>query len=125
MSLDVYLEGETYEEKCTCPNCCHEHTREATECFYSANITHNLNQMAEAAGIYQALWRPEELRITKARQLINPLSAGLERLKRCPEDFKKYNPSNGWGDYDGLVEFVEEYLKACKERPYGTVRISR
>lgn len=30
---------------------------------YSANITHNLGAMAEAAGIYLALWRPEEIGI--------------------------------------------------------------
>lgn len=28
-------------------------------CIFSANITHNLNAMAEAAGIYKHLWRPE------------------------------------------------------------------
>jgi hypothetical protein len=28
---------------------------------YQSNITHNLGSMAEAAGIYQALWHPEEI----------------------------------------------------------------
>ena len=37
---------------------------------YSANITHNLGLMAEEAGIYQPLWRPEELGIKTAAGLI-------------------------------------------------------
>ena len=27
-------------------------------CVYSGNITHNLNEMAEAAGVYGCLWCP-------------------------------------------------------------------
>ena len=47
---------------------------------YSTNITHNLGKLAEALGIYQHLWRPEELNITHARQLIHPLKAATENL---------------------------------------------
>jgi hypothetical protein len=92
---------------------------------YSANITHNLNSMAEAAGIYKYLWRPDEIEITKASQLIEPLEAGLLLLKSDPMTFKKFNPPNGWGDYAGLVRFVENYLEACKQYPEATVRACR
>ena len=37
-----------------------------SEEVYSANITHNLGGMADEAGIYEALWRPEEVGIAKA-----------------------------------------------------------
>lgn len=92
---------------------------------YSRNITHNLNKMAEAAGIYQHLWRPAELGITTAGPLIEPLRAGLALLMAEPERFKAFNPSNGWGSYDGLVEFVAEYLAACEANPTAVVHISR
>lgn len=92
---------------------------------FTANITHNLNRMAEAAGIYQHLWRPEEIGITKAEQLIEPLEAGLKKLHGDPDEFKKHNPSNGWGTYEGLVEFVSEYLEACKKYPDAKVSVSR
>jgi hypothetical protein len=94
-----------------------------TSCVYSANITHNLNKMAMAADIYKHLWAPEEIGITVAAQLIAPLSEGLARLKADPKHFKKFNPSNKWGDYEGLVKFVENYLAACKEDPDATVRV--
>jgi hypothetical protein len=92
---------------------------------YWRNITHNLNRMAEEAGIYKHLWRPDELGITKASELIGPLSDGLERLTRDPEAFKVFNPENKWGDYEGLVEFVRDYLAACVANPDADVRVSR
>ena len=66
-----------------------------TDEVYSANITHNLNTMASQAGIYEHLWRPDEIGITKAKELIDPLREGLHKLKSEPEMYKAFNPSNG------------------------------
>ena len=107
MSLDVYL------------------TATEPHVVYDNNITHNLNQMAGAAGLYIALWQPEELEITKAWQLIVPLREGLGRLRAEPERFRALNPSNGYGNYDGLVSFVEAYLAACEAHPEAEVSVSR
>lgn len=92
---------------------------------YSRNITHNLNKMAGEAGIYMHLWRPDEIGLTKASDLIEPLTAGLQLLKSDPERFRQFNPPNGWGRYEYLVEFVEDYLQACIENPDAEVRASR
>ena len=107
MSLDVYLTA----------------TR-PTQVF-SANITHNLNAMTEAAGIYHHVWRPEELGITAAGELIEPLRKGIARLEEAPQMFERYNPANGWGDYDGLVAWLKKYLAACEENPDATIYVSR
>lgn len=96
-----------------------------TDEVYTANITHNLNTMADRAGVYYALWRPDEKGWTHAKQLISPLEAGWEALKAKPEAFKKLNPDNGWGTYNGLVKFVEEYLEACREWPDAEIEVSR
>lgn len=93
--------------------------------IYTANITHNLTQMAEAAGLYSCLWRPDEIGITKANQLIEPLQAGLSLLKSEPERFKAFNPANGWGSYDYLVRFVEDYLKNCIDNQDSDVGVCR
>ena len=98
---------------------------ETTTRVYQANITHNLNRMADAAGIYKPLWRPDELEITRAEELIEPLSSGLEALKSNPERFEELNPENGWGTYEGLVQFVENYLGACRQYPQATVSVWR
>lgn len=92
---------------------------------YSRNITHNLGKMAEAAGIYEHLWRPEEIGITKAVQLIAPLRAGLALLKSDPAQFEQFNAPNGWGLYKHFVPFVEQYLAACEEHPDADVEVSR
>ena len=107
MSLDVYLTA----------------VRPVT--IYDANITHNLSAMASEAGIYRHLWRPEELGIVKAAQLIEPLRVGLARLKADPERFRKHDAKNGWGRYEDFVPFVERYLAACEENPDADVRVSR
>lgn len=92
---------------------------------YTANITHNLNRMADEAGIYKHLWRPDEISISKAGQLIDPLCEGLALLESDPEHFRKLNPSNGWGDYDGLIRFTRDYLKACEQYPSAEVSVRR
>lgn len=124
MSLDVYLTVPCEPKRCWC-RCGHEHMDPTPDEVFSNNITHNLNAMAGEAGIYEALWRPEEIGITKASQLIDPLTNGLDLLRSDPQRFKRHNPPNKWGDYDGLVDFVCEYLKACRAHPEADVSVSR
>jgi hypothetical protein len=95
-----------------------------TEVF-DANITHNLNDMAYAAGIYSYIWHPEDNGITKAAQLIEPLTKGLELLKSDPDRFGKLNAKNGWGTYAQFVPWVERLLAACREHPDASVSVRR
>lgn len=120
MSLYVYLKrtkyisydkGRTYSEE--------------DEVLYDANITHNLGRMADEAGIYYALWRPEEIGKTTAAEIIELLESGLADLKARPEYFEKFNSPNGWGTYEHFVPFVEEYLEACKAHPDSIIEVSR
>ena len=120
MSLKVYLnrkmylsydEGKTYTED--------------NEQVYWANITHNLGKMAYEAGIYEALWRPEEIGKIKASEIVELLEKGLADLKARPEHFVKFNSPNGWGMYERFVPFVEKYLEACKEYPDAIIEVSR
>ena len=76
--------------------------RPDNEEVFSSNITHNLNRMAEEAGIYQACWRPEEIGVTHAAQLIPLLETGIAKLKADPEQFSKFDAPNKWGMYKHL-----------------------
>lgn len=122
MSLDVYLIAPVKETK-ECFHCGSNYQSEVT--LFEANITHNLNKMADQAGIYEALWRPEEIDCKIAHDLIGKLGLGLDVLKKEPEHFKQWNPSNGWGNYENLVSFVERYLNACIENPNAIISVSR
>lgn len=92
---------------------------------FEANITHNLADMAIKAGLYKALWRPDENNFVLAEDIIHILEKGLAKLKAKPAYYKKFNPKNGWGDYDNLVSFVEKYMNACEENPKLLIQISR
>ncbi len=106
MSLDVYLR-DSVDDEC---KCCWQQTQD----LYWANITHNLNTMADKAWIYEALWHPSEIWAVKAKDIIPLLEKGLKKLKDNPTKYKKYNSKNWWGTYEHFIPFVEDYLEACK-----------
>lgn len=99
---------------------------EIRECdVYDANITHNLNRMASAIGIYNALWRPDEHGYVIARDIIPVLEAGVAYMKANPEKCKVYDSPNGWGTYENFLPWCERYLAACKEHPDARIEVSR
>lgn len=140
MSLDVHLNRKrlvAYDGGKT-------HTEEKEEVYW-ANITHNLGQMADKAGIYEALWRPHRLKegynipendheaewkferesTILAKDIAPIVEKGLADMKARPEYYEQFNASNGWGLYKHFVPWVEKYLEACKEYPDAVVEVSR
>lgn len=95
------------------------------EHVFSLNITHNLGKMADAAGIYEVLWRPDENGITKASQCIEQLSVGLLDLVRNRAKYEAYDSHSSWGSYKHLVSFVTDVLTACCDYPDADVSVSR
>jgi hypothetical protein len=127
MSLSVYLSRRrllSYDEGKT-------HIDDNEE-LYWANITHNLVKMADQTVLYLAIWNPTELLKAndkhkvevKAKDIIPHLEIGLSQLKKDPFYYQKFNPKNGWGNYEVFVSFVGKYLNACKEYPESDVRVS-
>jgi hypothetical protein len=101
---------------------------------FTANITHNLGRMASEVKIYSGdsevtlydiLWRPDEKGFTKANDIADMLGLGLVELVRFPEKYKQYNPENGWGSYEGLVQFVRQYHSACIDNMEAELQVSR
>lgn len=92
---------------------------------YDGNITHNLGTMANKAGIYYALWRPEEKGYKTAKDILPLLEKGLKKLKDRPEYFEQFNAENGWGLYKHFVPFVEEIYNACEEYPNAKISVYR
>lgn len=95
------------------------------ECVFDANITHNLGKMAAEAGIYQYLWRPEEIGATVAADITEGLRVGLHALVERPTHFEQFDSPNGWGKYKHFVPFVSKYLEACVMHPSAVLHISR
>ena len=106
MSLDVMLKDDGVE-------------------LYSRNITHNVGRMAQEAGIYKCLWRPEEIGITHAKQIIPLLERGVALLATEKGRFEKFNSPNGWGLWEHFLPFCADYLQACRDNPEAIVEVSR
>lgn len=99
---------------------------------YFINITHNLNVMAEHVPIgnvnlYKVLWRGDELEdpIVKGKQFEDYLYDGISYLIRCKPILLEYNPENGWGNYDSLLQFTKDCLALSIQHPNADVRFSR
>lgn len=113
MSLDVYLE------------------EMQPVGVYDANITHNLGKMAsqvkvsDTLTLYDILWHADEHGFTQAEQIAELLDVGFNELLADPDRYKQFNPPNGWGTYDNLVNFVYKYRNACWDHPQASIKISR
>jgi len=99
---------------------------------FTQNITHNLNKMAmvveltNGMTLYDVMWRPDEQQGLKyARDIAGLLDEAWNILLSDPDKFKIFNPSNGWGSYDGLVNFVYNYRNACWDNPDAELSVSR
>ena len=103
MSLNFSIEKEC--------DCC-GHVR-----YESFNITHNLANMASEAGVYRCLWRPKEDGYVTAAQIIPLLENAIVMMNEGPTRFKVFNASNGWGDYEGLLNVIGKILAECKKNP--------
>lgn len=88
---------------------------------FENNITNNLAVMAEVVTpkLYNALWRPgvfakgdEQI---LAKDLIEPLTLGLDILTKDEISIRQFNARQGWKGYDELVAFTKSYLEACKK----------
>ena len=96
-----------------------EHTYEDYD-FWHGNITHNLNEMAmECVGcgisLYSLLWR--DVPPTDIPKYISDLYCCLKQLESDSEFYKRFNPENGWGTYEQLVEFTKDFIKALIDAP--------
>ena len=121
MSLDWSIEtAESYPVE-PCSHCGQARPGDRQELF-SANITHDLRAMWEDAGVEEALYESEGKRAGDLRETI---AAGVRRMAAAPAWFRKYDAPNGWGTYEGLCEFVAEYLRACERWPEANVRTWR
>jgi hypothetical protein len=98
--------------------------RDGEEVF-SANITHNLATMAIEAGIYDAVWRPDENGIERAADIATVLEPALRDMKHRPAHYAQFDSPNGWGTYEDFLPWIEEYLAACLSCPDAVVDVSR
>ena len=88
------------------------------------NITHNLNKVVDECSklvgkeYYELIWRPDELfnlpnGKVPVKLIINRLPVLINDLIENETELTKHLPSNGWGTFEELVDFLCDYLKDC------------
>ena len=92
---------------------------------FSYNMTHNLGTMADEAGVYKTLWRPDENGYVYAASAVHNLTKALTLLKENPEFYKGFEPDNNWGTYEGFVAAVQSILEACERYPKARIHACR
>lgn len=98
---------------------------------FTNNITHNLSEMAHQVvldndiTLREVLWHPEEHNLRFAKDISELLNEAFNILLSNPYHYREFNPPNGWGNYDNLVDFVYNYRNACWDNPEAEIMVSR
>lgn len=58
-----------------------------------------------------------------ARDALPILNRAIERMCSEPDRFRALNPPNGWGSYEGALEFLRWLREQCENHPKATVRV--
>ena len=115
MGLDLYL-----STPISCPHCGKPIAGDDERWW--RNITHNVSPMWKLAGVYDALYESEGL---IAKEVLSTLQEGVARMVLNPEEYKKLNPTNGWGCYESALEFLIDFQSAIVNNPDTMIHVSR
>ena len=88
--------------------------------LYSANYTGNVCPMWEMADVYEALYDSDKV---EASAIIPILEDGIQDMLAYATDYRKLNPPNGWGDYEGALKFLQRLLGACYLHPKALIHV--
>ena len=53
-----------------------------------------------------------------------PLAEAVKRMEAEPDEYRKMNPPNGWGDYEGALDYLRRLAEACATHSKCTIYVS-
>lgn len=59
-----------------------------------------------------------------ASEVAGILASAVERMAGNPGDYLPMNPPNGWGDYDGALDFLRWMAETAATHPKTRIRVS-
>jgi hypothetical protein len=89
--------------------------------IYEGNITYNLAPM-----YYKAIDKDlglKKLNGMSTQDAIPILNNAIKDMIKNADEYKKLNPENGWGTYDGLLEQFRAMRNICEENSDGTFEV--
>jgi len=110
----------SFDISLTLPAC--QHCLRPEQTFDVADPTYNL------APLWREAFDDERgirmLNGAVASSATHVLRLGIERMLAQPERYRKLEPANGWGDYEGAVDVLQRLLTKCQAYPKATVVIA-
>lgn len=88
-------------------------------CAFDRNMTSNVAPMWREAGCDL-----RDLKGVLAWRAVDSLSAAIDNMTNYPADYRKMEPANGWGDYEGCLKFLTEIRDACRKYPTAEIGVS-
>jgi hypothetical protein len=122
LSMAAVLQGDemSYSVYISFKKC--EHCQKEGEIVEVGNMTSNVSAMWDMA-------MPDmNLRDMDGKQCIlclDHLWAGVAWMKEHLGECRAVEPKNGWGSYEGALEFLESLRAAAEAHPDGYIRVSR
>jgi len=90
--------------------------------IYECNITYNLASMYyKCIDKELGLKKLDNMSCKEALPIIN--TAIIDLLNNADE-YRKLNPSNGWGSYEGLLSKLQEIRNCCENNSDGIINVS-
>lgn len=90
--------------------------------IYDTNITYNLADM-----YYKCIDKEKgfkKLDGMNCKEALLIINNAIQEMLNNADDYRKLNPKNGWGSYEGLLKALQEMRNCCENNPDGTIDIS-
>ena len=90
--------------------------------IYDTNITYNLADM-----YYKCIDKEKgfkKLDGMNCKEALPIINNAIQEMLNNADDYRKLNPKNGWGSYEGLLKALQEMRNCCENNPDGTIDIS-
>lgn len=114
MSWDVYLTIDTGRIRTD-----HEgQTQTDPVPIWEGNLTYNLSPMIRALDIHLDHLNGQPATIAEPL-----LAEAVAHLLARPDVYRKFESTNGWGNMEWCADFLQDFLKACREHPKTTILV--
>ena len=89
--------------------------------IYERNVTYNLADMYyKCIDKEKGFKKLDGMNCKEALPIIND---AIQDMLNNAEEYRKLNPSNGWGSYDGLLKVLQEMRTCCENNLDGVINI--
>ena len=90
--------------------------------IYDTNITYNLADM-----YYKCIDKEKgfkKLNGMNCKEALPIINNAIQDMLNNADEYRKLNPKNGWGSYEGLLSNLQEMRNCCENNLDGIIDIS-